>query len=394
MLRQLFKTIFRPSNLWSAARLGDVEAIERLVSEGAGVNERRETLNTPNWTPLHYAAYYKRNEAMRELVKLGGKINVRDGEGDTPLILAIKNGADTALIDLMIQLGADVNKGVTSPLVTAIGEGNEEIVWQLLSRGANPKESANNKSVTGPLWLAAALGYPSVVRMLLKSGAEVNSHPENENALDSAAMRGYLDIVCILLTAGADPNHRDSQGGTPIMFAVFSKRTEVVETLLKAGADVNAKSYDGRTALDRAEREKSAKIINFLKQAGAKRGNELPKIEQPEQSNTFWELENGMVLSAAVEPWPAKARSGNLKIEICRDDYRQSFSGTLEYRSICSEKDPRSWNRVFGETDEDGDFSTTEEIVLANGENFLQFRIKGKDDKDFTEIQRWLVKVK
>ena len=276
MLGKLFKKFLEPSDLWSAARRGDVEAIRKLIGEGANVNAKRETLNITGWTPIHYAAYYKRGEAIRELVKSGGKINIKDNEGDTPLILAVKNGADTDLIDLMIEVGADVNKGASTPLITAVGEGNEQMVRHLLSRGANPKESVN-KTVGGPLWLAAGMGYETIVRMLLKAGAEVNSDPEKQNALDSAAMDGHHEIVRILLAAGANPNHKDDQGRTPLISSVFSKRTEVVQTLLNAGADVNARGYDGRTALDHAEIDKLTNVINVLKQVGAKRGIELPK---------------------------------------------------------------------------------------------------------------------
>jgi hypothetical protein len=43
--------------------------------------------------------------------------------------------------------------------------------------------------------------------------------------------------------------------------------------------------------------------------------------------------------------------------------------------------------------DEDGEFLSSEEMVLARGENFVQFRIKGKRSKDFTELESWPLKV-
>ena len=335
--------------------------------------------------PIHCAAYYRQGEAIKELAKLGSKINVKDDEGQTALTHAVRGGADTELIDLMLELGADMNKGSAPPLETAAGLGNEQIVRHLLLRGANPNGSTL-KEFYMPLLGAVASNNVAVVQALLKAGAKVDPEKAMTSALDSAAFIGNLDIIRILLEAGANPNNKDNSGSTPLMSAVVGKKKEVVRIIVETGADVNAMSYDG-TALDLAERDKLADIINLLKQAGAKRGNELPKVER-EQSGTSWELKHSMVLGVDTAPWPAKEGNANLKIEISKDDYNRSFSGLLEYR-INSE----SWLRVFGETDEDGDFQSSVEVSLAKGENIIQFRISDKWNKVFAELEGWPVNV-
>jgi ankyrin repeat protein len=269
-----FHSFLKPHDIWNAARRGDLETIQKLIDSGVDVNAKKRTLTVTGWTPIHYAAYYGQANAIRALVKAGGKINARDDEGDTPMSLAVGNRTSTELIDVLMEVGAEIDRGATSPLQMAASSGNEQMVRHLISRGADPRESAN-KSVGGPLWSAIASRNGAIVQMLLKAGAEVNAGHEKENALDAAALHGLLDITRMLLDAGADPNHRDSQGQTPLMSAVFSKRPEIVEMLLGAGADINAKSLDERTALDRAEREKLSDIVSMLKRAGAKHGREI-----------------------------------------------------------------------------------------------------------------------
>lgn len=382
---KFLKNVTKPHNLWDAARRGDIGTIKKLAAEGADVNAKHE-----GQMPLHVAAIHKQGEAIKELVKLGGKINAKSDENNTPIMLAIKNGVESSFIELMVQLGADINKGPSEPLGEAAAMGNEDLVRCLLNHGANPNGSV--KYPGGPL-LAAAGQSTGVVQLLLKAGAKVNPDAGRDSPLAAAAVFGKIDVVRILLAAGADPNHVDNCNETPLMSAVMSKNAEVVQALLAARPNINAKSMDERTALDRAEKLKLPDIINILKRAGAKRGSELPKIEKKEEPRTSWQLERDAILSAEIEPWPAKEGNACLKIEISKDDYNSSFSGTLQYRVVRSEKDSELWARVFGKEDEDGDYLASIEIALTKGENVIQFKIKDKDDKDFTELEGWPIKV-
>ena len=61
-----------------------------------------------------------------------------------------------------------------------------------------------------------------------------------------------IQIVKVLLDAGANTNIKDKEGTTALMNASYYGYTEIVETLLSAGADVNAVDKDGYTARDYA----------------------------------------------------------------------------------------------------------------------------------------------
>jgi ankyrin repeat protein len=83
-----------------------------------------------------------------------------------------------------------------------------------------------------------------------------------------------LQIVDLLLSAGADPNFADEVGQSLLMTAAVREQVEVVRRLLAVGADVDASARDGRTALhyalaDDDNREAVAAIARELVAAGA-----------------------------------------------------------------------------------------------------------------------------
>jgi len=70
-----------------AALKGDVETIERLVREGADIDERNPF--DGGTTPMHYAAENDHGSAIETLVRLGSKaMGMRDKRGWTPFTVA------------------------------------------------------------------------------------------------------------------------------------------------------------------------------------------------------------------------------------------------------------------------------------------------------------------
>ncbi len=115
------------------------------------------------------------------------------------------------------------------------------------------------------------------VRALLEGGADPNFSDETRqftvldlaiSLSDDVCLRfrnrdsgyaAYLEIVTLLLRAGADVNGRSELSETPLLCSIRWKgNVELTRILLEAGADVNAKDAQGRTALQKALKIKNS----------------------------------------------------------------------------------------------------------------------------------------
>lgn len=63
--------------------------------------------------------------------------------------------------------------------------------------------------------------------------------------LHHAAYAGHVEIIELLIKAGANVEALALNGATPLMRAIQSSRPSCVDVLLKAGADVNAVNKTG-----------------------------------------------------------------------------------------------------------------------------------------------------
>ncbi len=64
----------------------------------------------------------------------------------------------------------------------------------------------------------------------------------------------YGEKIQLLIDYGADVNRKMGYG-TPLLFAVDGRNSDVTELLLKNGADVNARYSDGQTALQKLNKD-------------------------------------------------------------------------------------------------------------------------------------------
>ena len=92
-----------------------------------------------------------------------------------------------------------------------------------------------------------------------------------EDAIHKAAYHGELQKVRDLLQKGANPDARDSFGGTALHAAMFQKNMEVVKVLLEHGCDLNAQGTgNGYTPLHDAVWADNGEAVNLLLDKGAK----------------------------------------------------------------------------------------------------------------------------
>lgn len=122
-----------------------------------------------------------------------------------------------------------------------------------------------------PLSRAAEKGDADMVRFLLAHGAEkeIDHAGSSGTALGMAAMNGHLEVMGILLGAGADIDAPNGDGATPLMQAVFGARAAAAQFLLARGANANAVRDGDETVLHLAARAGNGDILRALFAKGA-----------------------------------------------------------------------------------------------------------------------------
>ena len=133
------------SPVHEAAMRGDLAAIERLVGEGANINETNQMFIVP---PLSLAAGNASPEFLRRMVELGADVHFRgnQGVGSSPLHMAVMAGKGDNVREL-IALGADVNEydqHTGTLLHAAAMRGSKPVVKLLLELGADPTRLSPN----------------------------------------------------------------------------------------------------------------------------------------------------------------------------------------------------------------------------------------------------------
>ena len=81
---------------------------------------------------------------------------------------------------------------------------------------------------------------------------------------------GNVGEVLKLLDAGADPDSKNMNGRTCLIYAAKLGYVDIVGILLKRGANIEAKNHKGRTALFLAIKKRNDNVVKLLLEYGAR----------------------------------------------------------------------------------------------------------------------------
>ena len=184
--------------------------------------------------------------AVEEVLSQGVDIETRDANGRSALLIATHHNA-IKVAQLLIEAGADVNAMDSindSPYLYAGAEGRLEILLMTLNHGAD-LASVNRYGGTA-LIPAAHHGHIETVRQLLKTKINID-HINNLSwtALLEAIILGdggerYIEIVRMLVDAGADVNIGDANGLSPLDHAIKAGYSKITKILRAADAKPGA----------------------------------------------------------------------------------------------------------------------------------------------------------
>jgi ankyrin repeat protein len=223
--------------------------------------------------PLHWAVRSRHLKLVRVLVEHGAELNARDGQGYTPLDVAVKYAKEKDIIEFLKSKGAEGTLREKAPTRADISE--EELLAKvrgILSEGGNV--NVQDHAGRTALHTGCQYGYRDAVDFLLAKGASPNIGNEiGFTALHYAVMFGQLEIAKTLIDHGANVNAKDSdQGCTPIYFVLMAKHNEIelLTLLLDNGADWRVSpEFEGLTPLHMAVGQRDPVALRLLLARGA-----------------------------------------------------------------------------------------------------------------------------
>jgi len=219
-----------------ASKDGDSSAIQRLLNEGANINEPDSNGNTP----LMYAIWEGKVDVVKSLLQSGADIKAKDKNGYNALLHAI-DYADYKIVKLLLDRGADVNskdnKEVTA-LMRAVYNAKSDIAKHLIELGADVNAKDNQKG--DALIYAVDNGDYELTELLLDKGANVNSKDfTNTTPIMHAVLRTTNEkLVSLLIKRGAILNEKDDEGYTPLEYALYVRKFALAEEIKKGMAYV------------------------------------------------------------------------------------------------------------------------------------------------------------
>jgi ankyrin repeat protein len=227
-------------------------AAPQVVSaqEKPTMEEAREAINAGNIPDL------------KALLKGGLDPNSIDKDGMSLVTYAVSADKDEVLVALLAG-GANPNTDGGLALALAALSDNMEAVQALVDKGADVNAQAGLYR-SAPIHWACKNGNLEMVAFLLSRGAHLNVVNDGGWTPLVAASTKNPDVARLLLSKGAPVDQRDGYGYTPLMYAAKGANLEMIEVLLNAGANPNLQSPVGETAADLAVKSKSNEAIKML----------------------------------------------------------------------------------------------------------------------------------
>ncbi|KAI8649883.1 Helo-like-N domain-containing protein [Fusarium sp. Ph1] len=201
----------------------NVPSLRFLSEQGADINEWLPTSTIPKLSPN----LPKQQEIQKTLTR-----------GATPLHLTARVMNDAEMIKLLLELGADPNHVLRTSnreivLIGVCANHFLGVARELLKAGANPNHASNDGR--NAMYWALYCGNVELFKLLVQNGGDVNYRWQHDECtlIMMAAERGNMDILRVLMDAGADVGGQNKNGETALGLAQQKNKKQAVELLQK-----------------------------------------------------------------------------------------------------------------------------------------------------------------
>jgi ankyrin repeat protein len=303
------------------------DLLDILIGEGANVND----INTKTGeTPLHCLTKYTDHEStLRLLLYHGADPTIPDKSGTLPihhvarigsvhnLLIIIQNIREKISEDLKENLTEDLIENLTedfiktyinatqkngeTPLFIACSNNRdlndrERMIQVLIEKKADPniKSLIDNSSPLDKL--LENTNNPRLYELILNAEADPN-HIRNTNTdapIVRAIIRGKPEIVKMMIFHGADVNHVNTAGYTPLMIACgvypqYPPSIRVIKTLLYTeNINMNIRSGAGETAFEILRRVNPDMAAHVDEELSIYKTVMVPRMLDPEHPNPMF----------------------------------------------------------------------------------------------------------
>ena len=221
--------------------MGDVERARTELKNPELLN-LRINMRAPEGYIIPSPKSSKVNDDQTEVVP-GGHVYVYQVGPTMPLLEIALQSKQPAIVDLLIDLGYEINLRD----------------WYVLV-GQGPNR------------------FDALVKRFLAKGRDINALQKHRRGmwtpLHWLAQRGLTNGIACLLANGADPNVTDDKGQTPLHFiAQKGVGKNQVQLLVEHGADLNVRDDAGHTPLDYAKKANKKSVLTFLTEFAEKRSS-------------------------------------------------------------------------------------------------------------------------
>ncbi|WP_291675940.1 ankyrin repeat domain-containing protein [Bosea sp. (in: a-proteobacteria)] len=192
-------------------------------------------------------------------------------------LLEAAGRGDLAAVNRLIAAGADLEQRDgqrQTPLLLAVAGNHVAVAKALLAAGASPNAQAANQDT--PWLLAGASGRTEIIAAMLPLKPDLTIRNRyGGNALIPACERAHVETAKLLLTSGIDVNHVNNLGWTCLLEIVIlgdggPRHQQVARLVLDAGADPNLPDKDGVSPLQHARKRGQNEVAKLITAAGGR----------------------------------------------------------------------------------------------------------------------------